>query len=98
MAAGINEGVNPGTVAVQTVLAATLFFGSVGLAWRWQIPGGMVLFAEGVAIMIGFPLMVGASISPLTITFVLTTLALPPLVSGTLFVLSSFRRRNLHAR
>lgn len=60
-----------------------LFLGSALLAWRWQHIGGLLLTVEGLLVVIGYPQMM-AGVPSATVTTVLLTLALPPLVAGAL--------------
>jgi hypothetical protein len=67
------------------LLLTTLFFASAAIAWRWERWGGLLLTVEGLLVLLSYPQAAGG-LDPSTITFVLLTLALPPLVAGTLFL------------
>lgn len=72
----------------QFALPSLLFLVSAAIAWRWEAIGGVVLVLEGLLIFIAYPLVTYSSFPLSTIVFTLLTMALPPLVVGSLFVAS----------
>lgn len=65
------------------LLVSALLGGSAAIAWRWERGGGVLLTVEGLLVLLGYP-QAFSHLPPLTITFVLLTFALPPLLAGTL--------------
>ena len=63
-----------------------VFLASAFAAWRYEKVGGIILTIEGIVVAIIYPLIFhGLAIS--TIRFVLLTMALPPVISGALFLM-----------
>lgn len=89
LASGISEGLNVIGVIIHTSVPGLVFLGTVALAWKWGLVGGIMLILEGIIIAIGYPLMVGGRFPFETILFILLTMALPPFVSGVLLVKAS---------
>lgn len=72
-----------------------IFILSAGIAWRWERIGGVMFVAAGVAAT-GFltAAVLGGRSNPYTMLLMLLTLALPPLLAGTLLLICSRRRRS----
>lgn len=70
-----------------------IFLGSAIIPWRWEAIGGIVLMVEGLAVLIGYPVMAQGRFPLSTIILMLLTMALPPLVAGLLFLASRRRAR-----
>ena len=67
------------------LLVSAVLGGSAAIAWRWQRGGGLLLTVEGLLVLLGYP-QAFSYLPPSTITFVLLTFALPPLLAGALFL------------
>lgn len=94
---GIGEGGKPLEVLLHTAVPGLVFLGSALMAWRWEPVGGVLLLLEGLIVLIGYPLLTQHSRMPLSAKiFVELTMALPPLVSGILFLTAS--RRAAHGQ
>lgn len=90
LASGIYEKGKPLEILLHTAVPGLVFLVSALIAWRWQAVGGVLLLLEGLVIAVGYLLMVQHSrFSLLTRIQVDLMLALPPLVSGILFLAAS---------
>lgn len=87
LASGLGEGLDPVGVVIHTAVPGLAFLVPAAVAWRWSAAGGALMVVLGVVILIGYPMDVGGRFPIQTIVFVLLTMALPPLVAGTLFLL-----------
>ena len=67
---------------------------SVAIAWRWQLIGGILLVLEAAIIAVVYFMMTYSIFPHSTIIFVLLTMALPPLVAGSL-LLANWRRSKI---
>lgn len=77
-------------VLIHTAVPGLVFLVSALIAWWWQAVGGVLLLVEGLVIAVGYLLMTQHSrFSLLTKSQVDLMLALPPLVSGILFLAAS---------
>ena len=65
-----------------------VFIISAAVAWRWERTGGALLICEGV-MATGFVVygLLADRLWPSTVLLMLLTLALPPLISGILFMI-----------
>lgn len=88
LASGLVEGLSPIGVFIHTAVPGLVFLASVAVAWRWEAIGAVLLLAEGLLVLIGYPLMVHGRFPLSTITLVLLTMAVPPLAAGSLFFAS----------
>lgn len=77
--AGWTAGLLPGAIA------GVVFFGSAGFAWVRAAEGGLLLMLEGLLLAAAYPVGFLHARSADQMLFVLTSLALPPFVSGLLF-------------
>ena len=81
-------------IALVTSISALFLIGPALLALRWPVAGGIILLIEGLfglvltAGVVIFPLALEHSVSVTRILFLLFVLALPPLVSGILFLIT----------
>lgn len=91
LASGLGEGLDPVGVVVHTTMPGLIFLVTVIVAWRWEAIGSILLILEGVLVALAYPVMTSGRMPVATIVFVLLTMALPPLVSGVLW-LASWRR------
>jgi hypothetical protein len=71
-----------------------IFLATVIAAWRHEKIGGTMLIFEGIVVAIVYPL-VFRGVSGSTIQFVLLTMALPPMISGALFIMDWMKFRIL---
>jgi len=94
IASGLGEGLDPAGVFMHTLLPGLIFLGSAFIPWRWQLWGGIVLILEGLVVLIGYPIMAHGRFELNMIISMLLTMALPPLISGILFVFVSQKRRS----
>jgi hypothetical protein len=69
--------------ALAAAILSAVFLGSAAVAWRWERGGGLLLTVEGLLALLSYP-QAASDLPAATITAVLLTLALPPLVAGTL--------------
>ena len=53
------------------------------IAWRWEIIGGILFLLTGITVLIGYPLVMRASL--FTVLMIYLTMALLPLIAGLLF-------------
>ncbi|MBF8248973.1 MAG: hypothetical protein HW374_1773 [Bacteroidetes bacterium] len=87
---GLFSGLGEGGDVVGTVFHITvpglIFFATAILAWWYEKLGGVTLLAEGLVVAISYPLVFRA-MTPSTVIFVLLTMALPPLLAGSMFLL-----------
>jgi hypothetical protein len=62
---------------------------SIAIVWRWETIGGIVLVLESLFIFIAYP--IRFNYMPLsTVLFVLVTMALPPLITGSLSLVNRY--------
>jgi len=97
LASGLRTGLGIGGILFHMVLPGVIFLFSAAVAWCWRVIGGVVLVMEGLfAFFIYSAYLSEWGISPDSIfvmfRLVLTT-ALPPFVSGCLFILSWWKSR-----
>ena len=88
------SGLHVGPVLLHAAWPGLVFLLSVVVAWRWETIGGALLVFEGLLVLVAYPLMTYRHMLPVTILFVVLTMALPPLVAGALFL--AHRRASLH--
>lgn len=74
------------------LLFPLLFLGSAMLPRFWQRTGGMLLLLEGLIILIGYPWITYGKVPLSALVAVLFMLALPPLISGVLFLAAGWRK------
>ena len=91
LASGIGEKLKPVGIAVHAAVPGLIFLATALLAWRWPVAGGIALVAEGVAVLIAYPLVFGPRFPLATVAFVLVTMALPPFIAGTMLLLQCRR-------
>ena len=96
VASAFVEGLNLVEVLVRTTLPGLVFLVSAVIAWRWEAIGGVALVVESLLIFIAYPVMTYGSLPLSTVVFMLLTMGLPPLVAGSLFLVS--RRRSKKSR
>jgi hypothetical protein len=92
LTSGLSVGLGFGGILFHTAVPGLIFLFSAAVAWCWKVIGGVMLVIEGlVAFFIYSAYLSEWGISPdsifVMLRLVLTT-ALPPLVSGCLFILS----------
>jgi len=85
IACGLSEGLGLIGVIIHISVPGLVFLLSAVIAWRWELIGGIVLTAEGLIISIWYPLF-AHSFPPSVIVSTLAILALPPLISGIIFL------------
>ncbi|HEY3295182.1 MAG TPA: hypothetical protein VGL38_07070 [bacterium] len=90
-ASGFGAGESLGGIFVHTLMPGMVFLISALVAWKWDVLGGILLMAEGLAVLVRYPFMARGFPSE-TIVFVLLTMVLPPLAAGGLLLLG--RRRS----
>lgn len=81
--AGIGEGYDGFGILRHAAVPGLVFLIAAVSAWRWEIIGGALLILEGIATLVVFPF-------TRTLEGFLT-LFLPPLIVGTIFVVSRIR-------
>ena len=86
-------GLDTSGIIIVTAVSALFLLGPAVIAWWWETLGGVILLIEG---LLGLVLAGGAVILPLMLrksfpvihfAFILFVLALPPLISGILFLI-----------
>ncbi len=95
LASGVSEGLDVIGVIIHTSIPGLLFLGTIAVAWKWGLVGGVLLILEGLIVAVGYPLMVSGKFSFSTVFFVLLTMALPPLILGVLLYKASNRKGEL---
>jgi hypothetical protein len=86
LASGIAEGQSPAGIFLHAARPGLIFLLTAAIAWRWEAVGGAALVLEGLLVFILYPRMLHRSFPLSTILFVYLTMALPPLISGFLFL------------
>ena len=77
-----------------SVLFSLILLLSVVIAWKWRVIGGFLLVSESLPVIIFICLLMTTGHFPIrTFILVLLTVALPPLISGYLFIASWARSR-----
>ena len=86
LASGISEGIGFLGTVMHAAFPGLIFLLSALIPWRFPRTGGIILIIEGIIITVAYPIMFDRF--PLTtVIFVLLTMAVPPILSGILFVL-----------
>lgn len=93
VASAWSEGLGPVTseavVASAVLVSGVLFlWGSLVIAWKRGLVGGILLVIAGLLVVIGYPLAVASRIDPVGIILIVVLMGLPPMVAGLLFILS----------
>ena len=91
-ASALSEGFGPitGEAVVASsvlVLGVVFLWGSLVIAWKRELVGGILLITAGLLVIIGYPLGVANRIDPVGIILVVAIMGLPPVVAGLLFIL-----------
>jgi hypothetical protein len=94
VASGISEGLTIPAIVLHGSMPGLFFLISASAAWIWKRYGGVLLLVEGIPIAIGYPLAAGGAMSANGIITVLLIMALPPIVSGGLFIAAWARSRS----
>ena len=92
-ASALSEGFGPITgeaIVASSVLVLGVIFlwGSLVIAWKRGLFGGILLVVAGLLVIIGYPLGASGRIDPVGIVLVVILMGLPPVVAGLLFILS----------
>jgi len=78
---------NPTSLDFKVALVAVAVFAYSALfVWWHELPGAALLAIEGLAVIIGYPILAGARIQTGSVAFVIATLGAPPLFSGTVLL------------
>jgi hypothetical protein len=93
IASGLGEGLTPAGVFIHTLMPGLIFLLFMLLPWIWELGGGILLIVTGLFVCVAYPLMVHGRFPLETVIFVLLTMAIPPLVSGIMFVVISRKRK-----
>ena len=93
VASAFSEGFGPITgeaivASVVLTLGVTFLWGSLFIAWKRELVGGILLIVAGLLVIIGYPLGATGRIDPVGIALVALFMGLPPIVAGLLFILS----------
>jgi hypothetical protein len=89
LASGLGEKLSPPGILAHAALPGLVFLISAAMAWRWEAAGGTVLLLEGLLVLFVYPALAHGRFSIATIAFVLLTMAVPPLIAGSLFLVDS---------
>ena len=97
LTSGLRTGLGFGGILFHTAVPGLIFLFSAAVAWCWKVIGGVVLVIEGVLVFLMYCAYLsewGISLDSVFVMLrlVLTT-ALPPFVSGCLFILSWWKSR-----
>lgn len=92
---GISEGLSPVETLINTAVPGLIFLAIVLIAWKWQDLGGVLLLLAGMFVLVLYPILTYARLSPGSVLAVLATMALPPIVAGVL-CLACWRSALLH--
>lgn len=87
VASAVAEGLDLIGILIHTSVPGLIFLGSAVIAWRWESMGSAILLLEGLAVGVGYPMLVAGRFPVSTTAFVLLTMALPPLAAGILFLI-----------
>ncbi|PIY96732.1 MAG: hypothetical protein COY66_03250 [Candidatus Kerfeldbacteria bacterium CG_4_10_14_0_8_um_filter_42_10] len=90
LASGDRSGIADNLISA---IPGIIFAASVYIAWRWQKVGRVILLVEGLIILFGYPRIAEGELPFITILIVLMLLALPPLLSGSLLIISNKKPR-----
>ncbi len=86
VASVLSEGIS--TTGFWVVCGMILVFGgSAGVGWTGKPVAAWLLIAEGLVVLIGYPLWMGSQFPVITIVSVILTMAVPPLVSGSMMLI-----------
>jgi hypothetical protein len=88
VASAASERLGPVNWALHLLVPGGLLLASLLVALRWKLAGGTLLLVEGLSVVVAYPLLVGGRFPVTTIALVLLTMGLPPVASGTLFLLA----------
>jgi len=80
----VKMGWPPDQVALRALCPGGIFLLSAIIAWKWQPIGGVLLFLEGVLVLVGYP-RVGSSVC--NICLVIAVMGAPPLLAGALLLI-----------
>ena len=81
-------------IVLYPVCIAFIFLVSTVIAFKKEKLGGIILFLEGFLITVAYPI-ISSNLPVNSIIYVLTTKGIPPLISGSLFMLYYFQYTNL---
>jgi hypothetical protein len=88
IASGIGEKLDLFGILMHTLVPGLVFGLVFLLAWKWEAAGGILLVAMGALVTVGYPMMMFRN-RPIRwdwYSFILLTMALPPLISGILLL------------
>jgi len=93
VASAWSEGFGPVTseavfASAVLVLGVLFLWGSLVIAWKRGLVGGILLVIAGLLVVIGYPWAVASLIDPVGIILIVVFMGLPPMVAGLLFILS----------
>jgi len=75
------------------IFFSLMFVISALIPLKWESVGTYLLIIEGVIFLIVYPLRMASRLPPLTILFMILTLAIPPLTAGILLLMHQRRMR-----
>lgn len=77
---------------LNVVSFSVILLASIAILWRWETIGGIILILESLFIFIAYPIRFDHM--PLsTVLLVLATMALPPLITGSLSLVNRYMSR-----
>lgn len=88
VASGIGEELDAVGILVHATAPGLFFLALAVIPWKWEAPGGALLLLESLAVTIGYPLATYRNFRASTILFVVVTMALPPMIAGSLFLVA----------
>ena len=88
VASGTGEQLDPVGILIHAAAPGLFFLALALIPWRWEAAGGALLLLESLAVTIGYPLATYRTFPASTIFFVVLTMALPPMIAGSLFLIA----------
>ena len=75
-------------ILISAFLPGLVFAAGVGLAWKWERVGGLLLVAQGLFWAVTYAFNYSGHMELLRTLFVLVTFVLPPVLAGMMFVVA----------
>jgi hypothetical protein len=91
--AGLGEGRRLGGALVLVLFPGGIFAATLLLSLRFLFLGGLLAFIEGLVVFAAYPWIISGGLPLPPTVFVLSTMALPPLIAGNLLLFEWSSRR-----
>jgi hypothetical protein len=95
LSSGFTEGLALAKVLLHAAVPGLIFLLTAMIAWRWERLGARLLLLEGLLVFAFYPVITWGAVSLASVLFVILTMALPPLLAGTLLHANCHRTRIL---